>query len=199
MKRSGKLFVISGPSGAGKTTVVHGVLERLVRKRTQGSLEGCDVDRLVTYTSKMARMGEVNGVDYHFISADEFQKKIEEGFFLEWSNGLGHYYGTPRSVVDDLSRGKSYCLIIDREGAKQISSRVSDAVLVWLGVDHDVLKERLIKRGTDTPDQIQRRLERARRELQAEKTERLYSYHITNQIYGESVEQMLAIFVSELS
>src|SRR5581483_10666268 len=112
MIKPGVLFIVSAPSGAGKTTLVNAAL---------GSLKSSHaIERVITYTSRMPREGEIPGVDYHFISELEFQSRIKDGFFLEWSGAYGTYYGTPRGLLEDLEKGHHRILIPDRNGAQKI-------------------------------------------------------------------------------
>src|SRR3990167_6495680 len=101
----GKIFIISAPSGAGKSTLVAATLANLEKE--------WPIERVVTYTSKNPRNNEVPGQDYHFIKVDEFERRIKQGFFLEWSNAYGTYYGSPRSIVNQVANGYSYIGIID--------------------------------------------------------------------------------------
>jgi guanylate kinase len=185
---SGKLFVISAPSGAGKTTLVQHSLERL--------RESCVISRVVTYTTKEPREGEaVQGVDYHFISQAEFEKKIGEGFFIEWSSAYGHYYGSPSSLVEYMAKGHSFILIVDRAGAGRIKEAIPEAVLIWIYTSSiEVLKKRLIARGGDSPEQIEKRLALAVSEIEQETVRPSYNFHVLNEDFYESVEKLCEIF-----
>ncbi|PKN03268.1 guanylate kinase [Candidatus Dependentiae bacterium HGW-Dependentiae-1] len=180
-KREGKLFVVSAPSGAGKTTLVN----ELVRRRG----ESCSLARVVTYTTKPARQGEDRqGIDYHFLTCQEFEAKIAEGFFLEWSGAYGHYYGSPRSVLDELAQGFSRILIVDRAGARQVKEQYASAVLVWVYIrDMAVLQTRLMSRGTDSVDQIARRLALACEEIEQERSAPFYEHYVLNESIGKAV------------
>ncbi len=189
---SGKLFIISAPSGAGKTSLVNALLPRLGDR--------CSINRLITYTSKTPRPGEKQGIDYHFISTDEFEQKAAKGFFLEWSTVYGTYYGSPVAVLRELEIGKSFMLIADRVGAAQIIKRHSSAVLIWIHtVSIEVLQERLEGRGTDKPEQILRRLAIAKAELEQESREDLYQYHVCNDNFEESIQVLEKIVLKELN
>lgn len=185
---SGKLFVISAPSGAGKTTLVRHTLERFQESHV--------ISRVVTYTTKAPREGEaVQGVDYYYISQADFEKKISENFFIEWSCAYGHYYGSPRSIVTHMSEGRSCVLIVDRAGASRIKEQVPEAILIWIYTSSlEVLKQRLIKRGGETPEQVARRLELAMSEIEQESIRPSYNFHVLNEEFCESLEKMYEIF-----
>lgn len=183
---SGKLFIVSAPSGAGKTTLVLKALEHL-----QGS---CSLERVISYTSKQPRPGEQNGQDYYFVEEADFRSKIESGFFLEYSTSYGHYYGTPRYILDNLSQGKSYILVIDRAGAKQISQKTSEIVLIWIDIpDIETLEKRLVGRKTENEIQLKKRLLLAQEELLEEKVENFYDYHICNDIFESALQELISV------
>jgi len=196
---SGKLFIISAPSGAGKTTVVSEVL-----KKVQSS---CNLERVVTYTSRKPREGELQGKDYNFLSSQEFEKKISENFFLEWSGEYGNYYGTPRFIADNVARGSSYLLIIDMVGAHNIVSIANDptplleksVVPVWVYTKTmKDLESRLVFRGKNSHEQIQRRLKQAQKEIEAEKRSSLYVYRVLNDDLSRAVEELASIVKREI-
>lgn len=187
----GKLFIVSAPSGAGKTTLVNEILVRLQPKFL--------IDRLVTYTSREIREGEKQGKDFFYISASEFEMCVQKGFFLEWNKYGNHYYGSPKTVQNDLLEGKSRILVIDRNGAKQVINYIQDPVLIWIYTQSlQDLKQRLIKRGTNNPEQIKKRLEIAKSELEEEKKTKFYKHHICNDIFIETAKKLEFIFLREL-
>lgn len=151
-----RLFVVSGPSGAGKGTLV-----ALVRKQLPG------LGLTVSATTRRPREGEVDGVSYFFLDPDEFQRRIDAGDFVEWANVHGHKYGTLASEVDrNLSQGSSVILEIDVQGALQVKERFPEAVLIFIKPPSlEVLRERLVGRGTESEDSLELRLENARGEL----------------------------------
>ncbi|MGQ9589611.1 MAG: guanylate kinase [Planctomycetota bacterium] len=161
--RRGRLVVISGPSGVGKTTVCRELLR----------LPG--LERVVTCTTRPPRPGEVDGKDYHFLSEDEFEQGVRAGAFLEHARVHGHLYGTPRGQVErGLLEGKDMILAIDVQGAAQIrralgtSKRLPSAKLVTVFLeppDWKELEQRLVSRGTDKPADVAARLAAAEREL----------------------------------
>jgi guanylate kinase len=187
----GKLFIISAPSGAGKTTLVQALLKKMGQ-------EYC-LARVITYTTKKPREGEVNGCDYHFIGEQEFHAKKEEGFFLEWSCAYIDFYGSPRSILAEMECGKSFILIIDRHGAKMLAAQVKDAVLIWVDVsDLRTLKARLVSRGTETESQLEKRLCQAMKEIKQERQEAFYRYHVKNDNFDDSIANLEEIVRCEL-
>ncbi len=154
--RRGLLFIVSAPSGTGKTTIV----ERLVQ-----ATPGLRMSR--SYTSRPAREGERDGHDYHFISRAAFETRIDAGEFLEWADVFGNYYGTSaRATEEALSRGEDLVLVIDVQGATQVRQRGIENIAVFvLPPSADVLEQRLRGRSKDSEDQIRRRLDKARQEV----------------------------------
>lgn len=151
-----KLFVISGPSGAGKGTLV-------ARIRDQRPSLGLTVSA----TTRAPREGEVDGVTYHFMTREEFSARVERGEFVEWAEVHGNCYGTlVREVESKLAAGSSLILEIDVQGALQVRERFPEAVLVFIKPPSlEILKERLVGRGTETPESVALRLANAEREL----------------------------------
>jgi guanylate kinase len=187
----GKLFIISAPSGAGKTTLVNAVLNRVSVHYS--------IERVITYTTKQPRSGEINGRDYNFLSPTAFEQKIKEGFFLEWSTAYGTYYGSPRSIVDQRAQGKSFILIIDRRGAEQVAKQIDQAVLIWIYTNNlDILRERLQKRGAENSAQIAARLIQAQKEIELEQQNRLYTYHVLNDDFNDAVGYLESLISEEL-
>jgi len=189
---SGKLFIVSAPSGAGKTTLVDEMLKRLQ--------PAYPIDRLVTYTSRSARKGEAEGVDFFFVSPQEFERRVQQGFFLEWSKEYHHYYGSPKSIIDDLKIGQSRILVIDKNGANQVLQHISDAITIWITVPStQVLKERLEKRRLNTPEQVKKRLEIAKLELEQEAKNRFYMHHVANNVFEKAADTLEKLFILELA
>lgn len=151
-----KLFVISGPSGAGKGTLV-----ARVRKELPG------LGLTVSATTRSPRPGEVDGVNYHFLTVEDFERRVAAGEFVEWANVFGNCYGTLVSEVESkLAAGTSLILEIDVQGALQVKERFPEAVLIFIKPPSDeILRERLIGRGTETPEVVEVRLATAQREL----------------------------------
>lgn len=151
-----KLFVISGPSGAGKGTIV----ARIRDGRPNLGLT-------VSATTREPREGEVDGVSYHFLSEDEFSRRVDAGQFVEWASVHGHRYGTlVEEVSSKLAAGSSLILEIDVQGAFQVKERFPEAVLIFIMPPSlEVLRERLENRGTETAETLSVRLANAEREM----------------------------------
>jgi guanylate kinase len=184
----GKLFIIFAPSGAGKSTLVDALV------RSDQSLL-----RVITYTSRACRPKESDTKDYHFISEEEFEHKIKQGFFLEWSRAYGAYYGTPRSVLAKLAQGQSFVIILDRDGAKAVKRMLSDAVLIWIYPPNiDTLAKRLQARASDSQDTIAYRLSLAKKEIEQEQVEPCCSYAIVNNTIDQALLALMLIVKKEL-
>jgi len=155
----GKLFVITGPSGVGKGTLIRELLARVP-----------DLALSVSATTRPPRPGERDGVDYHFLSEEEFSRRLAQGEFMEHASYSGYQYGTLVSEVQPrLELGTSVVLEIEVQGARQVRTRMPDAVLVFVAPPEPAaLRQRLEGRGTDSPDQIEGRLKVAEEELQAQ-------------------------------
>jgi guanylate kinase len=182
VKKPGFLFIISAPSGAGKSTLCRAVLDRF-----------SDLVYSVSTTTRSPRNGEQNGVDYHFIAKDEFEKGIACGRWAEWAEVHDHYYGTSADFLDgELSVGRDILLDIDIQGTRQILQRYPDGVTIFIMPPSlETLKYRLQSRGTDCPEVIAVRLKNAREEM-AQKD--LYRHIITNDRLTDAVAELIAIF-----
>lgn len=191
-KKSGKLFVISAPSGAGKTTLVETVLSKLVISHK--------IKRIITYTTKQPRAHEVHGVDYYFLEKRDFLQKIQEQFFLEWSDAYGDLYGTAREILELIKLGNSFIAIVDRRGAANIKKICEDAVLIWITPPSiEVLRERLAHRGTETQEKLLFRLNLAQQELAQEKLEPLFAHVIVNDELAQAQRELEYILRKELN
>ena len=181
----GLLFIVSAPSGTGKTTLVERLLQDLPNLRMSRS-----------YTSRTARTGEQDGVDYNFISRDRFAAMVRDGAFLEWADVFGHCYGTAAADTEAmLARGDDVVLVIDVQGARQVRGRGIETVGVFvLPPSASVLESRLRGRSKDTEEQIRRRLEVARTEV-GEFSQ--YEYVVVNDDLDGAVSRMRAIVMAE--
>lgn len=187
----GKLFLVSASSGAGKTTLVRALLEKLQPPYA--------LHRVVTYTTRVQRTGEKAGDDYHFISVSEFEQKITQGFFLEWSNDYGDYYGCPVDIVHYLDSGISYIAIVDLKGAQTIVSKLPQAVSIWIGVnDITLLQERLCSRNTENEQTIAQRIHLAMREQHDKRLDLLYKYQLFNHDFEKALNELYELIVKEL-
>ena len=166
--KTGKTFIISGPSGVGKSTV----LRELLRDRD-------DLYFSISATTRAPREGEINGVHYHFINVDRFREMIQEDEFLEYAEYVGNFYGTPKKFVDEaMEQGKDVVLDIEVQGALQVVHKRPDVVRIFIAPPSwQALEERLTSRGTDSPEKVQKRLVRAKVELQTANT---YDYFVIN-------------------
>jgi guanylate kinase len=183
--RRGLLFVVSAPSGTGKTTVV----ERLVQIVPDLALSR-------SYTSRPARPGEADGVDYNFVSRPRFEEMIAADAFLEWAEVFGNLYGTCAADAEaHLTTGRDLVLVIDVQGARQVRKRFADIVGVFvMPPSFDILERRLRGRSKDPEAAIQRRLQTARDEVAAY-TE--YDYVIVNDELEACVDRLRAIVLAE--
>jgi guanylate kinase len=178
---AGRLFVITGPSGVGKGTLIRRLLERMP-----------ELELSVSATTRAPRAGERDGIDYHFMSEDEFDRMVREGRFLEHASYSGKRYGTPRSEVEPrLAAGRSVVLEIEVQGARQIREAMPDAVQVFIAPPSPAaLRTRLENRGTDQPEAIARRLAAAEDELAA-RTE--FGHVILNDDLELATEELVAL------
>ena len=168
MQKSGKLFIISGPSGVGKSTV----LKALFREHP-------DLYFSVSATTRAPREGEIDGVHYRFIKSEQFLQMVQENEFLEYAEYVGSFYGTPRGPVEDaMAQGRDAFLDIEIQGAQQVYEKRPDAVRIFIAPNSWAeLERRLTERGTDSAEKIQKRLLRAKVELQAAEN---YDYLVVN-------------------
>ena len=182
---SGLLFIVSAPSGTGKTTLVERLVQCVPNLRMSRS-----------YTSRAARAGEQDGVDYNFISRERFEVMIGEQAFLEWADVFGSYYGTSAADTQAaLADGEDVVLVIDVQGARQVRSRGCEVVSIFvLPPSSTILEQRLRGRSKDSDDQIARRLAVARSEVDEYSQ---YDYLVINDELNTAVERLQAIITAE--
>jgi guanylate kinase len=185
MNLSGNLIIVSAPSGAGKTSLVKGMLTT-----TRG------IDLSVSYTTRPPRAGEINGRDYHFVSRETFTEMASRGDFLESAEIYGNLYGTSQSWIQSkMDAGRDILLEIDWQGAEQVRQIFSRCVSIFiLPPSIRTLEDRLRGRGKDSPEVIARRMQSARDEIShvAE-----FDYVIINDILDEAVQQLKAVVLAE--
>jgi guanylate kinase len=181
-----KVFVITGPSGVGKGTLISRLLERVP-----------DLELSVSATTREPREGEVNGRDYHFLTPEEFDRRIEAEDFLEFATYSGNRYGTLRSeVARRLGEGRSVVLEIEVQGARQVRAAMRESVQVFIAPpDPTSLRRRLESRGTDSLEAIDSRLEVAEQELAAQGE---FAHSVVNDNLDRAVEDLEAIVRAEL-
>lgn len=175
-----KLIIVSGPSGSGKSTVTKIVKDRL------------NIPLSISATTRKPREGEVEGIDYYFLSEDEFKRKISNDEFYEYANVHGNYYGTLKKTVEEnLEKGLNVILEIDVQGALIAKDKKKDAVLVFFKTkDTKILEERLRGRKTDSEEVIKKRLENALKELEFENK---YDYTVINEDIEDSCQKLIEI------
>ncbi|MGC8120077.1 guanylate kinase [Marinobacter sp. VGCF2001] len=181
----GTLFVISAPSGAGKTSLVSEMLRK-------DALLGVSV----SHTTRPMREGEQNGVNYHFVNRDEFEAMIVRGDFLEHADVFGNYYGTSQVWVrETLRTGRDVILEIDWQGAEQVRRLIPECVSIFIvPPSADILRQRLVGRGTDAPEVIERRLSEAEEECRHAAE---FDYLVVNDEFAEALADLLAIVRSQ--
>ncbi len=182
--QSGLVFIVSAPTGTGKTTLVRRLMN-----------EFPSIIASISYTTRLPREEEKQGVDYHFISEQEFKKKIEEQDFLEYVQLYGTYYGTSTSWVEErLREGKHVVLVIDTQGTLSLKGKIEVPTIFIKPPSLEILKERLLKRETESLDIIEKRLAWVRKELEASK---YYDYQLINDHLDIAYEVLRSIFIAE--
>jgi len=176
-----RVFVITGPSGVGKGTLIRGLMERL------GELE-----LSVSATTRAPRPGERDGVDYHFLTPEEFDRRVAAGDFVEHADYAGRRYGTLRSELEGrLAKGVPVVLEIEVQGARQVREAMPEAVQVFIAPPSlEALRTRLIGRGTDDADEVARRLEVAEQELAAQPE---FAHVVVNDRLDEALDELVEI------
>ncbi len=174
----GVLIIVSAPSGCGKSTVVHALMEQRNKLRFS-----------VSATTRSPREGEVDGVDYFFVSRDRFQQMVDEGAFLEHAEYVGNCYGTPRAPVEQqLAEGFDVYLDIDVQGAMQVKTLRPETLMIFLmPPSMEELERRLTKRGNNSPEEIKGRLEAAEREFALRDQ---FDYVVVNDVVDRAVAEI---------
>ncbi|MCB9493576.1 MAG: guanylate kinase [Epsilonproteobacteria bacterium] len=180
---NGKLFVIAAPSGAGKTTVARGVVDKLAVE--------LPIEKVVTYTSRPMGPGEIEGYDYYFLSPVEFKRKINEGFFLETTQYAGHYYGSPRSIINGMATGNVYVMVTDLAGVHTLKRLIPEAVMIGLYVsDSTALRDRLTKRGREYGQALEQRIAFAAEEMKQLAQDETFEYRVRNDVLDEAIQEI---------
>ena len=182
-----RVFVITGPSGVGKGTLIRGLMERLP-----------ELELSVSATTRAPRPGERDGVDYHFLTREEFDRRVAAGEFVEHADYAGRSYGTLRSELERARRatGVPVVLEIEVQGARQVRAAMPEAVQVFIAPPSlEALRTRLIGRGTDDAEEVERRLRVAEQELAAQPE---FAHVVVNDRLEDALERLTAIVAGEL-
>ena len=185
MQRQGLLYVISAPSGAGKTTLCNAIIDLFPQ-----------LGQSISFTTRAMRVGEVDGVDYHFVAVEMFQNMIESGALVEWAEVHGNFYGTALKTLDDARlAGDDILLDIDFQGAAQLKKMAEHAVFIFIAPPSFAeLERRLRGRETDRADVVAQRIENARGEMAQA---RWYDYIIINDDLDDAVTKLKAVICAE--
>lgn len=185
-KKTGQIIVISSPSGGGKGSIIAGLLQNNPKDRWLS----------ISTTSREIRDNDIPGETYNFVSKEEFEQKIVEGYFLEYTNYVGNYYGTPKEFIKEkLDAGIDVILEIEIEGASNIKKLIPEAIFIFIMPPSlKILVERLRKRNTDDTDKIMKRFHTAYKEIN-EVTK--YNYVVVNDELSEAIEKVEAIIKAE--
>jgi guanylate kinase len=184
-RKKGLLFVVSAPSGAGKTSLCRAITDSLEK-----------LTHSISYATRKPRPGEIDGRDYYFVGQERFQEMVQAGDFAEWAEVHSNFYGTSRRVLDDLiSKGLDVILDIDTQGAKQIRTKYDTAIFIFIMPPSlDILEERLRNRKSDHEDEIRKRMQRSREEI---RDYALYDYIIVNRDFDRALTELRSIVISE--
>ena len=184
-KKQGILFVVSAPSGAGKTSLCRAITNSLEQ-----------LTHSISYATRKPRPGEIDGRDYNFVSQERFQEMIKAGDFAEWAEVHSNLYGTSRRVLDEMiTKGIDVILDIDTQGAKQIKSKYDAAVFIFIMPPSlEILEERLRNRRSDDEKEIRKRMGRAHEEI---KDYAMYDYIIVNRDFDRALTELRSVVVAE--
>ena len=185
MSHTGILFVVSGPSGVGKSSISEKVISAVP-----------DIRLSISCTTRSPRPGEENGREYRFVTEDEFRRMIDQKEFAEWAEVYGHLYGTPwQELTQKRKQGQDIILDIDVQGARQVIQNLNDAVSVFvMPPSLEILKTRLRGRGTDSPEIVERRFQKAQEEM---KSYFEYDYTMSNGNLDQAVKEFVSIVLAE--
>jgi len=187
-QRPGRLVVISGPSGVGKSTIVREVLKRR------------EMDFSVSATTRRPRDPEADGRDYRFVTRQRFQEMMQAGELLEWAEVFGELYGTPAAPVERaIAAGRMILLDIDVQGALQVHRKMPQGLFILIEPpESNALSDRLARRGSDGPEQVARRLAEAKKELALTRESGIYTHRVVNDALATAVAEVLDIMDREL-
>lgn len=188
MSKFGTLYIVSAPSGAGKSSLINALLDDTVSNETQLS---------VSHTTRDPRVGEVDGVHYNFVTTDQFKKLIEDQSFFEWAEVFGNYYGTSKVAIEEkLAMGIDVILDIDWQGARQVKKLLPQAKGIFiLPPNLNELKLRLTKRGQDSTEVISKRMAQAQSEMSHYNE---FDYIIVNDDFADAKQQFKSIIADEM-
>jgi len=184
-RREGMLFVVSAPSGAGKTTLCRALTDSLENLRHS-----------ISYTTRKPRPGETDGRDYYFVTEERFRNMVQAGDFAEWAQVHSNLYGTSRRVLNEMrTDGTDVILDIDTQGAEQIKEKCQEAVFIFIMPPSlEILEERLRNRKSDNEDEIKKRMRRARDEI---RDYTMYDYIIVNRDFERALTELRSIVLAE--
>ncbi|MFW6414765.1 MAG: guanylate kinase [Thermodesulfobacteriota bacterium] len=184
---SGLLFIICAPSGTGKTTLIRKMLAEFHNFKFS-----------LSYTTRSPRSGEKQGREYYFVDQEEFLQLVDKDFFAEWAEVHSNYYGTPYEEISRITdQGVDVLFDIDVQGARQLSKNLNNRVLIFvLPPGRQVLEQRIQGRGTDSQEDIQKRLQKAKEEMQAASD---FDYCIVNQDLEQAYDKLRSIYIAEKS
>jgi guanylate kinase len=187
-----KLFIISGPSGVGKTTLTEQVIQYLKNE--------IKLSRIITFTTRPPRKNEVNGKDYFFISPEEFKEKEKSGFFLETARYSGFWYASPipNEKLFKNPTSYSYLMLLDIQGAKTAIEKINNAIFVWIDPPNiQTLRKRLEERGTENKKDLEKRMATAAEEIKKAYESNIFNYFVINKDFEKAVKELVIIIESE--